>query len=213
MGATPATLDLTYAGLKPNGQPEIDAQGRPPSKQGGRPRTSKEAKAIRARARRAKKLIEEDLKELYKPIEEWDAEELARGKPRDINGGWKTKPPAWISRAMHEEIIKRYQVVVREEMNIQTVEALEVLRRVMSDDSVDMKGKPLTSSSTKLDAAKYLIDHVIGKPRQRVEQDVSVKLQGMLGMAMVNPTGELAQGSQPLADVIDSTGYEEDDDD
>lgn len=211
MGATPAMLDMEHAGLKPSGKPEIDAQGRPPHKQGGRPAKSMDAKQIRARARRRQKVVDEELAQLYKPLEEWDHEELARGRPRDKNGGWNGSPPAYITRAFHEQIIKRFQVVVREEMNRHTVEALVVMQKILTDESTDMNGKPLVAASTKLEAAKYLLDHVVGKPTQRTETEISVKLQGMLGAAMVNPTGELAQGSQPLQDVVDAELVDEDD--
>lgn len=211
MGATPATLDMTYSGLKPNGKPELDAQGRPPEQQGGRPAKSMSPKQIRARARRRQKIIDQELEQLYKPVEEWDAEELARGRPRDVNGGWHGSPPAYITRAFHEQIIKRFQVVVREEMNKSTIEALVVMDKILTDDTVDLKGKPLVPASTKLEAAKYLLDHVVGKPTQRVQQDISVKLQGLLGTVMVNPGGELAQGSQPLADIVDAEIVEDDD--
>lgn len=211
MTATPATLDLTYAGLKPNGKPELDAQGRPPDKQGGRPGKSMSPKQIRARARRKQKMLEKELDELYKPVEEWDAEELARGRPRDRNGGWSGSTPAYVTRAFHEQIIKRFQVVVREEMNKHTIEALEVMRKVLTDETVDLRGKPLVSPATKLQAATYLLDHVVGKPTQRVEQDISVKLQGLLGTVMVTPTGELAQGSQPLSDIVDAEVVDDDD--
>lgn len=211
MSATPAMLNLEHAGLKPNGKPEIDAQGRPPHKQGGRPAKSLSPKQIRARARRRQKVLDEELQELYKPLEEWDAEELARGRPRDKNGGWTGSPPAYVTRAFHEQIIKRFQVVVREEMNRHTVEALVVMQKILTDESVDMNGKPLVSPSTKLQAATYLLDQVVGRPTQKTEAEISVKLQTMLGAVMVNPTGELAQGSQPFEDVVDADVIEEDD--
>lgn len=213
MGATPVMLDMTYSGLKPSGKPELDAQGRPPDKQGGRPAKSMSPKQIRARARRRQKIVDKELAELYKPVEEWDAEELARGRPRDRKGGWQGSPPAWITRAFHEQIVRRFQVVVKEEMNKNTIEALEVMRHILTDETVDLRGKPLVAASTKLEAAKYLLDHVVGKPTQRTEVDISVKLQSMLGTAMVNPTGELAQGSQPLNDIVDAEIVDDDEDD
>ena len=210
MPATPATLDLEFAYLKPNGKPAIDGRGRPPGKQGGRPGTVMTPKQIRARARRAGKMLDKELEERYKPLDEWDHEELARGRPRDKSGGWSGSPPKYVTRAFHEQILRKFQVVVREEMNTHTIEALEVMRKVLTDESTDMKGKPLVSAGTKLEAAKYLLDHVVGKPTQRTETEISVKLQTMLGNAMVNPTGELTQGSQPLTDVYDAEIIDDD---
>lgn len=198
MPASSAILDMTYAGLKPNGQPEIDAQGRPPHKQGGRPAKLMTPKQIRARSRRRKAVYEKELAEMYKPVEEWDAEELARGRPRAADGSFKGKPPMWMTTAFHEQIIRRFEVIVKEEMNSMTVEALTVLATVLKDNTTDFRGKDRVSPNVKVDVAKFLIEHIIGKPKQRTESEVSVKLEGLLGLAMVQPSQsgslELTQG-------------------
>lgn len=208
-------FDFRYAGVKPNGKPELDPQGRPPSKQGGRPAKVMSDKQIRARARRKQKMLAEELALMWKPVSEWDAEELARGRPRDKAGGFRGKSPEWVDRAVHEEAIKRFQSVVKSQMNLHTIEALEVLRYVLNSDDTDDRGKPLVSANVRLDAAKFLLEHVVGKPKQRVETDISVKLQAMLGTAMVNPAEggfELAQGYIDAEVVSDSDDDYEDND-
>jgi hypothetical protein len=203
-------LDFTHADLKPNGKPEIDPQGRTPDKQGGRPAKSMSRKQIRARARRKNSILQEELELLYKPIDQWDADELARGYPKAKDGTFKGKKPAFIDRALHEQIVKRFEEVVRLEMNGHTIEALAVVGRILADMDEDEKGRPMVPASVKLDAAKFLIEHVIGKPKQRTESDISIKLQGILGVAMANPnpdgTLQLTQG------YIDAESSEEDDD-
>lgn len=205
-------LDFTNADLKPNGKPVVDAQGRLPEHQGGRPAKSLNAKQIRARARRAQAITEAQLEKLYKPLEEWDAEELARGRPRAKDGSFKGKAPAFIDRALHEQIVRRFEEVVRTKMNESTVDALKYLNQVLANEEVDDRGRPVVSASTKLDATKFLIEHVIGKPKQRTETDISVKLQGILAHAMVNPSQtqsgqfELAQG------YIEAQSWEEEED-
>lgn len=209
-------LDFTHAGVKPNGKPEIDPQGRLPHQQGGRPRTSNSAKQIRARARRKEKMLAEELAMLWKPVDEWDHEELARGRPRDAAGGWRGKSPEWVSRAVHEEVLKRFQTVVKTEMNQHTLIALTVVEHLLKSDEIDDKGKPTVSAATKLDAAKFLLEHVVGKPKQRIETDISVKLQAMLGMAMVNPTEsglELTQGYVDAEVISDSDDDDDEGDD
>lgn len=180
----------------------------------GRPISSKEAKQIRQRARRKmRKVSDEEMSLLYrKPLEDWDAEELAKGRPRAADGTFKGKAPPYIDRRVHEQIVKRFEEIVREEMNTHTVAALEVIGHILEDDETDDKGKPRTAAGTKLEAAKFLIEHVVGKPKQRMETDISVKLQGVLGMAMVNPS--LEGGAPQLTQgYIEATSWEADDDD
>jgi hypothetical protein len=176
----------------------------------GRPATNMSRKSIRRRARRKIAIANEEIKLLYgKGIEDWDMEELARGRCRDKNGYFSGPSPQFVSRALHEESMKRFETVVKSEMNAHTVAALTIIGQILEDDREDHNGKPLVSATTKLDAAKFLVEHVIGKPKQHTSTDISVKLQGILGMAMVNPTPDggvaLTQG------YIEADSYEEGD--
>lgn len=155
----------------------------------GRVATNFSPKSIRRRARRKVAIANEEMKILYgKGIEDWDMEELARGRCRDKNGFFSGPSPMFISRQLHEESLKRFETIVKSEMNAHTVAALTLIGQIIDSDETDHKGKPTVSATTKLDAAKFLIEHVIGKPKQHTQTDISVKLQGILGMAMVNPT-------------------------
>lgn len=209
--ATPAILDFTHADMKANGKPVVDGQGRLPEHQGGRPAKVMTPKQIRARARRLKKINEEELALLYKPLDEWDSEELARGRPKASDGTFKGKAPAYIDRALHEEIVRKFETIVRQEMNTSTVQALEFLDSLFKDDREDERGRPIVSPATKLDAAKFLVEHIIGKPKQRVEQDISVKLQAMLATAMVNPSQTQAGQFELTSGYIQAESWETDD--
>ena len=153
-------------------------------------------KQIRARARRkmarAERMSEQELEYLYgKPIDDWDLEELARGRPRGPDGTFRGPKPKWVSSAIHEEAMERYTAAVKSDMNATTVDALETLKHLIANEEVDDRGRPVVPSSVKLDAAKFLLEHVVGKPKQRIESDVSIKLQGILGQVMVNPAQAL----------------------
>jgi len=157
-------------------------------------------KQIRARARR--RVARADImttqeQEVFftKPIEEWDLEELSRGRPRDVGGSFRGPKPKWITRAVHEQSMELFKVAIKTELNHTTVSALDVLRAVIQNDEMDDKGRPIVSASTKVDAAKFLIEHVVGKPKQHIEADVSIKLQGILAAVMANPSDALMSQS------------------
>lgn len=157
-------------------------------------------KQIRARMRRKGKrtniATSQEVGYLYKkPIEEWDLEELAAGRPRNSQGKFSGPKPQWITTAVHEESMTRYTAAIKTGMRRSTVDAVEVLNMVLNNEEVDEKGKPLVPASTKVDVAKFLLEHAVGKPTQRVEQDISVKLQGILGQVLVNP-GDVMGGQQ-----------------
>jgi hypothetical protein len=153
-------------------------------------------KQIRARARRkmarSERMSDQEFEYLYKkPVEEWDLEELAHGRPRNSNGKFSGPKPKWINAAVYEEAMEKYTMAIKSGMNVTTVDALTVIGELLKNEDLDDKGKPIVPPGTKLDAAKFLIEHVIGKPKQRIESDVSVKLQGILGAVMVNPAQAL----------------------
>lgn len=150
--------------------------------------TSKaDKKQIRARARRRQKITKEEFETLYKPLDEWDVEELARGRPRNRAGDFRGRAPQWMTREMHEACMSRFKDIVKQEMNAHTVAALGVVRKVLDNDLVDSRGRPLVAHSTRLDAAKFLIEHIVGKPQQQKNVDISVKLQALLATAIGSP--------------------------
>lgn len=102
----------------------------------------------------------------------------------------------------------RFKGIIEGKMRQETVTAMTLIHTILTNDEEDEKGRPLVSASTKLDAAKFLIEHAVGKPTQRVETDISVRLQGLLAMATVGP----GQGD-PQALAISQAGVWDEDDD
>lgn len=149
-------------------------------------------KQIRARARRKMKrkefITEQEQEYLYqKPIEDWDMEELARGRPRNAKGTFTGPRPKWINAQVHEMAMERYTAAVKTDMRSSTVDALDAIRYILQNEEVDSRGRPIVPVGAKLDASKFLLEHVVGKPTQRVEADISVKLQSILAQVLVNP--------------------------
>lgn len=199
MTATPMTCNFTnvmdmrqhpvgiFHDHRPKRKADVTAEGK-----------SLSPKQIRSRARRRIKrnevMSDQELEYLYnKPIADWDLEELARGRPRNAKGKFSGPKPKWINAVVHEEAMEKYTAAVKTDMRATTVDALGLIKELINSDEVDLKGKPIVPAGTKLEAAKFLLEHVIGKPTQRIENDVSVKLQGILGQVMVNPA-EVMQG-------------------
>lgn len=150
------------------------------------------SKRIRARARRkhkkGEKLMQEVQDTLWKPVEEWDFEELAHGRPRAADGTFRGRKPAYITRELHEQAMENFKAMVRTNMNGSTVDALMVLTNILNNEETDNKGRPVVSATTKADVAKWMVEHVLGKAVQPTTTDISAKLQLILGSAMVNPS-------------------------
>lgn len=166
-------------------------------------------KQIRRRAKRRlaanpRMPLHEAYEGTMKPVAEWDLEELARGRPKNERGTFEGAAPKWVSRQVTEEAMERFKVLIREEMNSHTIIGLNTLVRVLDDERVDNKGKPFVSANVKVDIAKFLLEHVVGKPVQPTQSEVSVKLQAILGTVMVNP----AQISdKPMDYTLAQRGY------
>ena len=179
-------------------------------------------KQARARARRAharQTRIDAEIDLLYKPLDEWDEEELAKGVPRELWGKKKAGQLAWMPRAVHEQIVDRYQAVVKGQLRELTPAAIRQMVYLLENEEKDRRGKPIVSANVKVTIIQLLLEHVVGKPTQRIEADVSVKMQAMLAHVMVVPSevqgeqmGQM-QGFLGLNQAIPAVSHDDDDED
>ena len=165
---------------------------------------------VRSRARRkataGERLTDEEFLVLFKkPMEEWDAEELAEGRVKDKNGNFRgIRAGEYLSRELRERADSLFKDKVRKSMNTSTITALSVLEDILKNEDTDVKGKPVVAASTKLDAAKFMVEHLLGKPKATVETDIGAKLQGILAGVMVSP--EMALPAPGSNDPVGPTG-------
>lgn len=152
------------------------------------------ARARRAHARQQRIGAEVDL--MYKPLDEWDEEELAQGVPRELWGRKKAGQLAWMPRAVHEQIVERYQTIMRSKIQELSLPAIKQMQALLENEEVDRRGRPIVSANVKLSIIQMLIEHVVGKPTQRIEADLSVKMQAMLAHVMVVPEQSDGGGQQ-----------------
>lgn len=125
---------------------------------------------IRVRLRRRGTDMDRDTMMLYKkPIEEWDLEELARGKPRNKNGNFAGRAPKWISPMIIQEAKRRLHDNVFGDLAGYAPLALKVLKTLMTSDEVDVNGRPIVDAKTKLAAAQFTLEHILGKPKALIE--------------------------------------------
>jgi hypothetical protein len=106
---TPATF-LEPSGVTRDALPKSE----PPRTSDGKLLTPKQIRArARRRAKRAEMMSEEEFQALYKPVDEWDLEELSRGRPRNAKGEFRGPAPKWITRDIHERAMERFKAAIR----------------------------------------------------------------------------------------------------
>jgi hypothetical protein len=167
--------------------------------------------AVAARLRKGSRNIERDLNMMYeKPVEEWDFEELQRGKPRRSDGSFgRGSRPKWVTPAIINQVRARLKEMTRDDLSQHVGAALSCLKELMDDDSCDDNGRPVTPANVKLQAATYVLDQVIGKPTVQVETRTNTVLEGLLARVMINADGEDAH---PIIEGTWSEPEEEEDD-
>src|SRR5882724_7905608 len=138
---------------------------------------SKEDKKARKRDRQKARRRIRDLEHRHaeawynKPIEDWDDEELARGRPRNSAGDFRGKAPAWVSREVHEEAVRRFTNIATDDMRALVPEAIKTVENIILSTATDEKGKRLVPPAVQLAAAQWVVEHLVGKPKQRLEAD------------------------------------------
>lgn len=158
---------------------------------------------IRNRLRRARKLADktgddsvlrwelEKYQEVtgFKPVEDWDLEELAHGRPRGPKGTFRGPIPKWITADVTREAKKRLFGHAFGQMGSQVDLAIKTIYNLMTSEEVDDKGKPIVDARTKLAAAQFILEHVVGKPERVVSLDVTDNVRQMVASAIVLDTG------------------------
>jgi len=162
---------------------------------------------MKRKGKRSKELMSDlEFHILYKPVNEWDLEELAAGRPRDKNGGFRGPKPQWITREVHERAMEQFVTAIKQEMNKLSPDAVKTIAYLLQNEKLDARGRPIVGAPVKLQASQFLIEHLVGKPTQRVEQDISVKLQAILGDVMVNPIVKADQQGNAYGELPPGTG-------
>ncbi len=67
----------------------------------------------------------------------WDEEELLRGQRKSRNGKFQGSPPKMVPKKIHDELVKRKLSRAYELLNESIVDAVLVLREVVTDDEAD----------------------------------------------------------------------------
>jgi len=156
---------------------------------------------------------QEDLKLYYehanfKPVEDWDIEELARGKPRNKRGKFSGRGPRWLTPEIVREARRRLVDETHALLGSQVEFAVKTMIDLIKSEEVDDKGRPIVDARTKLDACKFIIEHVKGKATMIVEAEGLDFTRKMIASAIVLDDG-LAQ-DEPI--VLDGEIVEEDED-
>lgn len=162
--------------------------------------------AVRSRLRRADQKFEDakaDIELYYqKPVEEWDFEELQRGKPRGPDGTFgKGGRPKWLTPVIMAEAQARLRTMSAQQLGMYAGNAIDVMVELMNHSRVPV---------VRFNAAKYILDQIIGLPTQRVETKAQIEFESLLADVMVNPDGS---SDGMVIDLEDTEWDEEEDDD
>lgn len=169
---------------------------------------SKKPENIRRRIRGREKVVAEDIEMLYgKPVEEWDLEELARGRPRHPSGGFRGPRPKWITATVLAEAQRRLKERAFEDLAANVDDAVKVMADLMKNNDTNEFGDFMVPAKVKLDAATFIVEQVVGKAKAQIELGANDNLKNILAAVMVNPDG------QPSHQVIEGTVVKEGDDD
>lgn len=156
-----------------------------------RPRAARTRLRRSARSKKkAEDKIDRDIAILYKPVAEWDWEELSRGRPRSENGKFVGAKPKWIDATIQKEIERRMVKMTEDEVMSHARDAIQTLSQLMVDTDTDITGKPVVSAQVRADCAKYILNRVLGTPTTKHEVTGDPAYVALMGKIMVNPDGD-----------------------
>lgn len=157
-------------------------------------RLSTDPAQIRRRLRRGKNR-EEDIalyaehSHYFKPVHDWDLEELAHGRPRGKNGGFQGRAPGWLTAEIVREARKRLVDHTSGLLGKHVEFAVRTMIKLIKSEEYDEKGRPIVDAKTKLQACMFIIEHVKGKPQQFMEVDATNFTRQMVAAAIILDDG------------------------
>ena len=97
-----------------------------------------------------------------KPLDDWTLEELASGRPTNFR---VVSIPLWMAAVIGPGLSKRISNTARLQMSQYLPDPVRVLHDLATSTAVDEDGRPVLSDKVKLEAAKFIYQHNLGKPR------------------------------------------------
>lgn len=96
------------------------------------------------------------------PVEELTMQELTKGQLMDRDGGWKGRPPEKIPHKYNAIILRELTSRMNQQFRTHAVDAIDTIADVMNNGE-DVRHQK------RLDAAKYVVERIIGKIPDRLE--------------------------------------------
>jgi hypothetical protein len=205
---TEAAKKANYTGARPKDESKLS---RKPSQIRNR---------LRRTAKKQDEIFQRDLAmmyeapdSIYKPMDEWDLEELARGRPRNTIGKFNGKTPTWITAEIQKEAKRRLLDYTHGQLAGHIDQAVRTMYNLMVSTEVDENGKPIVDPKTKFAAAAFIIEHTIGKPKAIVEVNEGENVVARaIASAIVLDDGQPQGHRGTIEGEIVSEDEEEDDD-
>lgn len=132
-------------------------------------------------------------------VEDWDDEELRRGRRRDANGLFTGRNPQVVAKAVHDEQVRRTLATANQLLLENTEAAVKVLADIMKDTKADNKDR--------LTAIKMITDRAMGKEPINVNIGQEAKWQVAITQSIVSMPAALVD-----PDINNRDEGEEDDD-
>ncbi|KIR64738.1 hypothetical protein [Micromonospora haikouensis] len=136
----------------------------------------------------------------YKPVSEWDNEELARGRPRNKRGTFAGPSPSWLSEAIQAEARKR----LKERTFSAVMAHSEAVMKVL----VDLATDPATPAGVRADIGKFIYEQLHGKAKAHVDVGAQAAPRVAIAAAIVLDDGL----PQDTPAVLDGEYIEDDED-
>jgi hypothetical protein len=112
----------------------------------------------------------------YKPVSEWDLEELGRGRPKNSDGSFTGGPaPKWLTPAIEAERQRRLKEATHDALMAHTEAAMRVLGELVKN--------PETPASVRADIGKFIYEQQLGKATARVDVGLTAQEHTMQALA------------------------------
>lgn len=130
-------------------------------------------------------------------VKDWDDIELQHGRRRDKNGRMVGRPPSFIPKACHQELMRRYHARVEFMMT-------KALPEIMPELIAIAKGEKVAKQD-QLRAMNIVIERTMGKVVESVQLTVNEQpWREALGAALVGTEAQAAEVIDVSSEIVDA---------
>jgi len=136
-------------------------------------------------------------------LDDWDIEELIRGRRRGTDGSFKGRPPVVVPREIHDELAKRVKQDVAHQLRGIAAEYIEPVLRAVMENPGGIAPEQVPGLTLQLKAAQDLMDRFVVGRQEKVEVSGTLRHETLIQNVTIDRSLDEESDEIEDAEIVD----------